>query len=359
MIKLFSDIFITKGYRRSVLQDLGRSDYYFIPNLMAKFIKNLNGKIEYLDIQKRNRSKYTAHFNDYYTFLEEKELIFDIDKHFTSNFPPIRTVYEFPHKVINISIFFSEKNMPVIKKAFENNLFINVINMHFFIPNHISFKDINYLFDIIFSKSSISIQIELGNDHGDFESFNNLMTNNSLIKVIPHNSEITTNYLESKEYRQKYPFILNHYIQYYEATEYNTFLNKRIYIDPSGSIKPTPRYDLILGNINDLKSANDLEIMVENIEYKNSCSIHRGTIEICKDCELRMMCIDDKIPINNGFFWTLEEECSYNPYICKWQNEEGHISIKECGTFTEKSGFVPNNRKIAAHAKEIWGKEDV
>ena len=358
MIKLFSDIFITKGYNRSVLQDLSRNEYYFIPNLLAKIILKYDGKIEHFDIQEKSHSKYAELFKEYYSFLDENEFIFDIDKRFVDNFPQINKTYEYPFNIINISIFFSRKNIKAIKKAFENNVFYNVVNLHFFISDHISFQEIENLLSIIFSKSTISIQIEIGKDHKDIDKFNELQTNNQFIKVIAHNINISIDFFDSKEYKEKYPFLLNHYIQYYEATEFNTYYNKRLYIDQDGFIKLNPKYNLVLGDIYSLRTDNDLNTIAENKQYKDICSIHRGIIEICKDCELRMMCIDDKMPIKKENHWFLENECIYNPFISKWQGEDGYLPVKEIGIYTEKTGFLPDKTKIAILNQQIWGESD-
>jgi hypothetical protein len=225
MIKLFSDIYITKGYNRSVLQDFARGEYHFIPNLLAEIIEKYDGKVEYSEFQNILQSEHPDIFDEYCTFLNENEFIFDIDKEFIDNFPTINATYEFPYDIINISIFFSENNIKALKTVFENNVFLNVPNLHFFISNFISFKDIEYLINFIYSKSVKSIRVELWKGHKDFERFNNL-TENKFIQIVSNDKEINIDFFETEEYKQKYPFILNHYIQYYEAKTYNTYLNK-------------------------------------------------------------------------------------------------------------------------------------
>jgi len=47
-----------------------------------------------------------------------------------------------------------------------------------------------------------------------------------------------------------------------------------------------------------------------------------------------------------------KEHCLYNPYIAKWEGDDGYISVKECGDYTNEAGFIPNHEKIMEINKE-------
>ena len=49
-----------------------------------------------------------------------------------------------------------------------------------------------------------------------------------------------------------------------------------------------------------------------------------------------------------------EIECNYNPYIAKWNKEDGYKTLAECGISSNKDGFIINRKKINAINKELW-----
>ena len=46
-------------------------------------------------------------------------------------------------------------------------------------------------------------------------------------------------------------------------------------------------------------------------------------------CEHRHMCVDSRTPLKGKCFYFFKHECKYNPYIAKWQGEEGYITVEE------------------------------
>lgn len=39
-------------------------------------------------------------------------------------------------------------------------------------------------------------------------------------------------------------------------------------------------------------------------------------------------------------------ECNYNPYIAKWQGEDGYLSLKDSGIQISKDGTAINNKLL-------------
>jgi len=50
--------------------------------------------------------------------------------------------------------------------------------------------------------------------------------------------------------------------------------------------------------------------------------------------------------MKNGESYMYKEPCIYNPYIAKWSGEEGYIPVKECGSYSKETGFIPDIEKI-------------
>ncbi|MDR2836169.1 MAG: hypothetical protein LBV69_08270 [Bacteroidales bacterium] len=101
----------------------------------------------------------------------------------------------------------------------------------------------------------------------------------------------------------------------------------------------------------------ELKELSFDIEFTKFWHINKDSTKICQDCEYRYMCIDDRMPIkvqNGEFFY--KTKCPYNPYICKWQGEEGYVPIEECGTSGKETGFVPDEAKIKKLNQQIWSE---
>ena len=74
------------------------------------------------------------------------------------------------------------------------------------------------------------------------------------------------------------------------------------------------------------------EIITSN-EFQKFWNVHKDVCDVCKDCEFKYMCVDNRIPQKkNEKEWFHTTECNYNPYIAKWKEEKGYITIKELGS---------------------------
>ena len=95
--------------------------------------------------------------------------------------------------------------------------------------------------------------------------------------------------------------------------------------------------------------------LADNNDYNKIWFISKDYINVCKDCEFRYSCTDSRIPMNINNEWFYESECNYNPYISKWSNEIGYISLSDIGKF---NGFIfyPDKNVITKINKELWEK---
>ena len=75
--------------------------------------------------------------------------------------------------------------------------------------------------------------------------------------------------------------------------------------------------------------------------------IKKDDIDVCKDCEFRYICTDCRSIIKDlNYRYSQPVKCKYNPYLGKWEGEEGYVPVEECGTYSQVTGFVPNVEKI-------------
>ena len=139
-----------------------------------------------------------------------------------------------------------------------------------------------------------------------------------------------------------------------EAQCHNTCLNRKICIDANGDIKNCPAMTKNYGNIKD----TTLEEAINKPGFKDLWFINKDKIDVCKDCEFRYMCTDCRAFIKDPEnIYSQPAKCTYNPYICLWEGQEGYVPVEECGTYSRETGFVPDKKKIKALNKKIWGED--
>ena len=143
-----------------------------------------------------------------------------------------------------------------------------------------------------------------------------------------------------------------------ESQKHNTYFNRKLFIGANGEIKNALLTDEVFGNINELNSDAKISKIIESKEFQKYWYIHKGLIDVCKKCEFRHMCVDNRVPKKrNEKEWFMETECNYNPYIAKWNHEDGYKTLGECGVISNENGFKINRRKINAINKELWGDD--
>ena len=139
-----------------------------------------------------------------------------------------------------------------------------------------------------------------------------------------------------------------------EAQHHNTCLNRKICIDANGDIKNCPAMKKSYGNIRD----TTLKEAIEKPGFKDCWTICKDQIDVCKDCEFRYMCTDCRAFIKDPANpYSQPAKCTYNPYICLWEGQDGYVPVEECGTYSRETGFVPDKDKIAELNKQIWGEK--
>lgn len=144
-----------------------------------------------------------------------------------------------------------------------------------------------------------------------------------------------------------------------ESQKHQTYFNRKLYIGPNGEIKNAPECDEIFGNINVLESVEDLKKIISIPAFQKYWFVHKEITDVCKDCEFRHMCVDNRLPYKRSKEeWYHKIECNYNPYIAKWEGEEGYRTLSECGLISNEHEFSIDHEKIAQINKELWENED-
>jgi hypothetical protein len=143
-----------------------------------------------------------------------------------------------------------------------------------------------------------------------------------------------------------------------ESQKHHTYFNRKLYIGKNGEIKNAPECEEVFGYIQDIKDVADLKQVISTPEFQKYWFVHKELCDVCKDCEFRHMCVDNRLPYQRkDGSWYHKIECNYNPYICKWKGEDGYKTLEECGIIVDENGFNINHKKISAINTFLWEEE--
>jgi SPASM domain peptide maturase of grasp-with-spasm system len=331
--KLFATCIPVKGASRSIICDLQRQFFHFIPN----------GLFEILSTEPKNLSQLTSTYGEenretiieYFKFLLQEEYGTWFTESQLSLFPPLSLEWKSPlqitNSIIDIEInsnynvtnvlqqlddlgceavqlrFFSSQSLTAITDIARGLLTSRIKSIDIFIP---------------YNKSITSTQlITLANEH---QRINNLIIYNSpeslytnelnheLTRIIFTQENITSEYhcgVVKPDY-----FLVNTQL-FLESNNHNNCLNRKISIDKNGLIKNCPSLPQSFGHITNVS----LKEVLAGGAIKDKWGITKDKVAICKDCEFRYICTDCRAYTENiNDPLSKPAKCNYDPYTAEW-----------------------------------------
>ena len=362
---LYSNCIPVKGINRSLIYDLFFKKYTLIPNDLYDILKaKPSGKL--MNLQKEISDINTPELEEYFNFLEQEKCIFYFD--FPDQFPEISLIFKSPSFISNAIIeisdiknnkevlkMISELNIPGIALIIENDetKFKNKKNLKYLNKSstqHIEliFKNFIEIDEMIFDQEPRIHIIKIFKS--TFEKTQ--MLSNEVLKKI----EYKTNHVN---FDPKIKFNIN--LEFFiESQLHHTYFNRKLYIGKNGEIKNAPECKEIHGYIQDVKTIKELQEIISKSAFQKYWYVHKEITDICKNCEFRHMCIDNRIPIQRTENeWFHKEECNYNPYICKWKGESNYKTLTECGVISNENEFSIDYNKIAEINAILWDEEEI
>lgn len=300
---------LSKGYRRNLLIDTNKKTLYYIP-------KNIN-KIEKI-------------INNYTDFNLNTNLA-EISTEFISN--SFVEIFECEYNDIYFKLYLELSKINLTEYLIFH--ISNQLDLDSFIDKVIESEkngelSIKYCYLVIHNK--LNINKHKGKSH--------------LLEFISNSTLLEQRSIFLKNFKASLAVI-------FESFKYNTFFNKRLYITFDGFIKSYSKS-------NDKIYIEEAISNIDNLFTNNLSNISKYQIDICKDCEFKNICVDSRIPLkrseNNWYFNT---ECNYNPYISKWNYEDGYKNLSECGVISNEKEYSINYLKIVEINTVLWGEEVV
>lgn len=365
IIRIFPCCHITHGYSSGIISDPQRRNFFKVPLALLDIFECANEPYWQLISKMDDTSVHTV--EEYLSFLEEHELIYNLEPEEESFFPSISMDWDYPGHIMTSIIVVAKKLSDYWDSIVEQldwllchslSLIINLWDKH--------------LLNVIFEKLTYSSieSVILNIDLDDREQLNMeelyaiMQANRQIVKVIVWGSDSD----EQSSKDSSIVFRVGHYSNnccelnfvnnlpfFTEAQHHNTCLNRKICIDENGDIKNCPAMKKSYGNIRD----TTLKEAIEKPGFKDCWTICKDQIDVCKDCEFRYMCTDCRAFIKDPANpYSQPAKCTYNPYICLWEGQAGYVPVEECGTYSRETGFVPDKKKIAELNKRIWNEEE-
>ncbi len=332
---LFANCIPVKGHKRSIICDLGRNRFRYIPNSLY-FILTKFKKKNIKEIKEKFNNEYNEFIDDYFFFLEKNEFVHYCTKEELNFFPTIKLEFEHPSTITNAIIDINKKSRHNYKIIFFQ---LGKLNCYYWQLRFFDTFNSQQLYDIlsniktihvrslhlIIKFSSILTERQIKKIYANFpiSRIDFYSTPKQKIRIIEKAYKeypiyfyetIITNETHCGKINSDY-FQLN-ILQFSESQKHNTCLNRKIGIDVNGEIKNCPSMTKSYGNI---KNTTLLQAFKAK-GFKDVWNINKDQIKVCKDCEFRHICTDCRAYIENpDDIHSKPLKCGYNPYTTKWE----------------------------------------
>ncbi len=338
VFKLFSDCIPVKGFRRSILYDLGQNNYRFIPNALYEILNFHQGKS--LESIKKQFEGNEDIIDEYFNFLQENNYIFWCNAGQIKNFPALNMRWDYPAIISNSIIQINSEIKIHISSILHELAKLGCKDIFLYFKNSFNIEYMSLILELIKEYPYKSVDILLPYDCNFnpiiFENIckKNVVIHQFIIYNSPYSKQISTSnktmgiirFLSKQSISFNTISESNFYVDistFIEAQKFNLFFNRKTIISSLGYITNSI-------NDNGIKWDLDRHSLVEIINQKTfqeKWFICKDLINVCKECEYRYMCIDSRDPIKINSRWIYAEECGYNPYIAKWIHETGYIPV--------------------------------
>jgi SPASM domain peptide maturase of grasp-with-spasm system len=341
--RLFACCICIRGFSRSIILDHQRNLYSFIPNNLCDFIQ-LKPEFNKKELKDYMNGDIDI-VNNILTFMNKEEYIFEFNSKTTEIFPHLNFDFEYPAKISNC-IFDVEDDYSYLNKELVNTITkygckdiqlrfykevdIQILEKILFIFDNTKIKSIDIISSYIKEDNDLITSflhkykriksIFFYNSPSDLKSILNSNTLWGNIIYMPQKINPQNNCGEISE-----TYFSNNITLFTESQHYNTCLNRKICIDANGDFKNCPSMSRSFGNIKD----TTLEEALNKPGFKDLWGIRKDDIDVCKDCEFRYMCTDCRAFIKDpDSIYSQPAKCPYNPYIAKWEGEEGYLTVE-------------------------------
>jgi len=336
----YSCIVVVSGYKNATLIDTQRMEVSMVPRWIGVLIQDAQ-MLTYQELLVKH-----SHIPDLDKVIErliEDEICFYISKAEEDFFPPFTPDWDAPSMTTN-AILDIERITEDVFLSIDKLDAINTLHLQlrFFEPllideiervvehcNKYSFKTLDVHLDarsvsridaISLGKrySRINIISMYGSGHDEVEELA------EMIFSLQYSSTLLNDEKHCGKIKPEYFSLFVGTIS--EAHHFNTCLNRKISVDRQGYVRNCPSMPHQYGHISEV----NLKDVVAREDFRFWWGLKKDDIEVCRDCEFRYICTDCRAYLKNPEnLLSQPAKCGYNPYIGKWNHEEGYVTVEQ------------------------------
>lgn len=367
---LYTHIIPVRGYGRSILMDLYKSKYLFIPNYFCDFL------IE-------NKSKLIQR-NDFLNLGSTKDDVEEIAELLNELLIQDYFIESDRNLIESLQIEIKEKTEDSIindcivelsqYSEWDINLFLHEINklgVKFLEVRFLDFLSFSKLFDLMknaleshsieYLHFLVPFDIDLENmirtKLTNFNRLSQLTVYNSKSAIAITDIAFDLVFSNQESICSSQCGCVNPGYFTYNLTNYTSYLKNnsclsfKLSIDQFGNIKNCPSKKVSFGQLED----SNIEQIIKSEGFQRDWNITKNSIFVCSDCEFRWMCSDCRVftqDESNRF--SKPSKCGYNPYINKWNTEEGYLTESECGISIINNRLTIEKEKLNQINSMLW-----
>ncbi|MEL6672691.1 MAG: grasp-with-spasm system SPASM domain peptide maturase [Bacteroidota bacterium] len=331
---LFACCLPVKGFRRTLICDIGRQDYYIVPNSMHEFLK-LCRKHTYGEL-KQLYADSTESLHQYLRFLLQEELGVFVDD--LGRFPDIPNVWDHPSDITNAIIdaeASSDHDYPALFEALDE-LGCGALELRFFYD--ISLEKLRDILQHLKGHCSHAINIvlqhrpettpeayfELCQEHGRISTITafgapfSRQLKNTLFQHVDGMGQVF--YTEEMITSEAHCGLIDPDLflfdqqSFYEGKNFNSCLNRKISVDRKGDIKNCPSMLESYGHHREVT----LQEVASQPAFRRYWGITKDQVSVCQDCEFRLVCSDCRAYTQEDDLYGKPMKCGFDPYTGTW-----------------------------------------
>jgi SPASM domain peptide maturase of grasp-with-spasm system len=317
---VFASCLPVRGANRSVIMDIQRGSYIYIPNSLHDFLPHF---------KERKLSDLLNEFKDdaetienYVEYLLSYEVGFFTDN--PEHFPAIDMEFNHPMEILDAIIELSHENIDYLETVFKELSLLGCQNLELRSFDALSLIQLGYV--ITLSKNTRLRNIAIITKY-NYEisktDWTKLITDNEVISHLIIHSSARDKETEVKGFQYVERQINNsnscgcninsfstiNLMFTTESMHFNNCLHRKVSIDLQGNIVNCLNLKSdIQGNI----KTHTLSEIIRRHEFQKLWGINKDRINTCRDCEYRYMCSDCRAHINDVY--DKPKHCNYNPY---------------------------------------------
>ncbi|HEY0740630.1 MAG TPA: grasp-with-spasm system SPASM domain peptide maturase [Chryseosolibacter sp.] len=331
--KMFAGCQIVKGFTRSIIYDLQRGKFDFVPNELADILQmqNNSSKNDILEFYGPDNAET---INEYFDFLTVNEYGFWCQsKNEHDLFPDIDLQWDSPSIVTNAILDWSDESSYSFEKVFFQLESLGCKDVQLRVFSKVSLSFFGNVLDLLIKSriKSVSIITKYTDDISEGQYLDLLRRHLRVNEIIVYGHE-------DKKINTGLPYTHLQYVSdtinhsshcgivhpnyfsvnlemFTESNLYNSCLNRKISICSDGTIKNCPSMNESYGHVNNMP----LEQVAQTTKFREIWSINKNQINVCKDCEFRHMCTDCRAfiaDVTDSYSKPLR--CKYDPYTATW-----------------------------------------